>query len=168
MTYTSVATSKSLIEQYLPAYGQPRKRMPVWDEGQKMFICDEHESAKGFRYYCGARFCNNLAVIEKVGLYHNWTYIDSIELYAFNGQKMELIQKRDYEKKIRSEAFVREETEEMLKDYLRGVSKVRGLVVSAETLNANARGMVEDCYKSFLDRDYALPMQMILRQIEEK
>ena len=45
-----------------------------------MFLCEEYESASGNRYYKGVRFCDRIVVVEKVGLYHNWTYIDGIEV----------------------------------------------------------------------------------------
>ena len=92
------AINKSLFDGILPSFGSPRIQIPVWDNSQKMFICNEYESANGHRYYCGIRFCDRIVIVERVGLYHSWTYIDSIELYAFNGQKMELIQKRDLQR----------------------------------------------------------------------
>jgi hypothetical protein len=79
--------NKSLFDSILPTYGTPRVNIPTWDDSQKMFICSQYESANGHRYYLGIRFCDRIVIVEKVGLYHSWTYIDGIELYAFNGQK---------------------------------------------------------------------------------
>ena len=107
MATLSKAINKNLFDSILPSLGNPRVHIPVWDDSQKMFICDEYESSNGHRYYLGIRFCDRIVIVEKVGLYHSWTYIDSIELYAFNGQKMELIQKRDYDKVFRNEDFIR-------------------------------------------------------------
>ena len=117
MATLTKAINKNLFDSILPSFGNPRVHIPVWDDSQKMFICDEFESNGGHRYYRGIRFCDRIVIMEKVGLYHSWTYIDSIELYAFNGQKMELIQKRDYDKVFRSEGFIRQESEQMVKDY---------------------------------------------------
>ena len=97
MASLTKAINKSLFDDILPSYGTPRINILVWDDSQKMFICDEYESENGHRYYRGIRFCDRIVILEKVGLYHSWTYIDSIELYAFNGQQIELIQKRDYD-----------------------------------------------------------------------
>ena len=47
-----------------------------------MFFCEEYESGNGHRYYKGVRFCDRIVIVEKVGLYHTWTYIDGIEVYA--------------------------------------------------------------------------------------
>ena len=133
-----------------------------------MFICEEHENIKGNRYYCGVRFCDRIAIVEKVGLYHNWTYIDAIELYAFNGQRMELIQKRDYEKVFRNEAFVRQESEQMVKDFLTGVMKTQRVCLPAEQIVEQAKTLVNECYKSFLDPDFNTRLTQILPKLEQR
>ena len=94
MASLTKAINKDLFDSILPTFGNQRVHIPVWDEGQKMFLCEEYESASGNRYYKGVRFCDRIVVVEKVGLYHNWTYIDGIEVYAFNGTRLELVQKR--------------------------------------------------------------------------
>ena len=166
-TFTT-AMSNNLMEQLLPAYGQPRKRMPIWDEGQRMFLFDQHESTAGHLYYKGVRFGENVAIVEYVSQYYNCTYLNSLELYAYSGNRVELVQKRIYEKTFRNEAFIRSEAEGMVKDYLRGMAKIQKCVIPEEYLETNVRNMVENCSKSFLDRDYALPMQLIARQLEGK
>ena len=77
MATLTKAINKSLFDSILPTYGSPRVHFPTWDNSQKMFICDEYESNKGHRHYIGIRFCDRIVIVEKVGLYHSWTYIDS-------------------------------------------------------------------------------------------
>ena len=166
MATLAKAISKNLFDSILPTYGNPRVHIPTWDNSQKMFICDEYESARGYRYYRGIRFCDRIVILEKVGLYHSWTYIDSIELYAFNGQKMELIQKRDYDKVFRNEAFIRQESEQMVKEYLMGVVKVQRTCVPAEQIAIQAQELVSGCYKSFLDPDFNTRLTQILPKLE--
>ena len=168
MATLAKAISKNLFDSVLPTYGSPRVHIPAWDNGQKMFILDEYESANGNRYYRGIRFCDRVVIVEKVGLYHNWTYIDGIELYAFNGKKIELIQKRDYDKVYRKEEFIRAESETMVKDYLSGVLKARHTSVPAEEITNQAKSLIEGCYKSFLDIDFNTRLTQIIPAIEQK
>ena len=168
MATLTKAINKSLFDSILPTYGNPRAHVPVWDEGQKMFIFDEFENANGNRYYRGIRFCDRVVVVEKVGLYHNWTYIDGIELYAFNGQKMELVQKRDYDKVFRNEAFIRQESEQMVKDYLTGVMKSQHISISSEQIAEQASELINGCYKSFLDPDFNTRLTQILPKLEQR
>ncbi len=168
MATLTKAISKNLFDSILPPFGSPRVQVPVWDNGQKMFIFDEYESANGNRYYRGIRFCERVVIVEKVGLYHNWTYIDGIELYAFNGKRVELIQKRDYDKVHRNEAFVRMESEAMVKDFLAGILKAQRTSVPADQLKSQAKELIDGCYKSFLDSDFNTRLTQILPAIEQR
>ena len=51
MATLSKAINKNLFDSILPSFGNPRVHIPVWDDSQKMFICDEFESNGGHRYY---------------------------------------------------------------------------------------------------------------------
>ena len=168
MATLTKAINKNLFDNILPMFGNPRAHIPTWDEEQKMFICDQHESTSGNRYTIGVRFCDRIVIVEKVGLYHSWTYIDGIELYAFNGQKMELIQKRDYDKVFRNEAFIRQESEQMVNDFLTGVMKMQRTCMPAEQIAIQAHDLVEGCYKSFLAPDFNTRLTQILPKLEQR
>jgi len=167
MATLTKAINKNLFDNILPSFDNPRVHIPVWDESQRMFICAEHESNSGHRYYIGIRFCDRIVVIEKVGLYHSWTYIDSIEIFAFNGHKLELIQKRDYDKVFRNETFIRKESEQMVKDYLTGVMKTQRICIPAEQIEAQATELISGCYKSFLTPDFNTRLTQILPKLEQ-
>ena len=168
MASLTKAINKNLFDKILPTFGNPRVQIPVWDEGQKMFLCGDYESASGHRYYMGVRFCDRIVIVEKVGLFHNWTYIDSIEVYAFNGTKLVLVQKRDYEKTFRSEEFIRQESVTMVRDFIEGVVKTQGSSMAKDEIEIQAKSIVEGCYKSFLDSDFNTRLTKILPQIEQK
>ena len=168
MATLTKAINKNLFDSILPTFGNPRVQMPVWDDSQKMFIFDEYESGSGNHYYRGIRFCDRIVIMEKVGLYHSWTYIDGIELYAFNGQKMELIQKRDYDKVFRNEEFIRQESEQMVKDYLTDVMKTQRVCIPAEEIASQAVALISGCYKSFLDPDFNTRLTQIIPKLEQR
>lgn len=168
MANLTKAINKDLFDSILPTFGSPRVYMPVWDEGQKMFLCEDYETANGHRYYKGVRFCDRIVIVEKVGLFHTWTYIDGIEIYAFNGTRLELIQKKDYEKVFRNEAFIRKELEAMVCNYFRGVLKAQKSSMPQTDLEEKAKSIVECCYKSYLDTDFNTRLTQIIPQIELK
>lgn len=164
------AMSQNLFDKFLPAFGDntPRPHIPVWDNSQRMFICDEYESAAGNRQYAGVRFCNNLAVVERVGLYHNCTYINHLEIYAFDNGHARLIQRCTYDKVFRSEAFIRAESQRMVQDYLNGMFKAEGTTVPVSQVEAHAKELVDGCYKSFLDEDFNERLIQILPALEQE
>ena len=51
MASLTKAINKDMIDKTRPTFGNPRVHVPVWDEGQKMFLCEEYESGNGLRYY---------------------------------------------------------------------------------------------------------------------
>lgn len=159
------ALTKDLFDSILPTYGTPRKQIPVWNEGQKMFLLGNYESEKGNYYYEGIRFCNKIVIKEKVGLCHTWTYIDSLEIYAFNGTNLELVQKRDYQKTFRTEEFIRKESEQMICDFLAGYLKSQANPIKEEVIRKEAQSIVEGSFKSFLDPDFNKHLTRILPQL---
>lgn len=168
MATLAKAISKDLFDNILPTFGSPSVHIPTWDNSQKMFICDEYESANGNRYYRGIRFCNRIVIVEKVGLYHNWTYIDGIELYAFNGKKLKLIQKQDYDKVFRNESFIRSESERLVREFLSGILKAQRTSIPKEEIERQAKELIDGCYKSFLDSDFNTRLTQILPAIEQR
>lgn len=168
MASLTKAINKDLFDKILPTFGNERVHVPVWDEGQKMFLCEEYETMNGHRYYKGVRFCDRIVVVEKVGLFNSWTYIDGIEIYAFNGKKLELVQKRDYDKMFRNEEFIRQESIIMVRNFFEGVLKAQRSSMPKEQLEEYAQRIVDGCYKSFLDSDFNTRLTQILPQIEHK
>lgn len=162
------AIANNVFDSMLPPFGGHSNLGPVWDDGQKMFIFDDHTSASGNHYYRGVRFCDRLAIVEKVGLYHTWTYIDSIEVYVFEGNKVRLVQKRDYTKQFRDNDFVRAESEQMVRSYLSGMVKMQGARVQEAQVEAHAKQLVSDCYKSFLDDNYNERLLEVVSVVQKK
>lgn len=154
--------SNSLFDSMLPTYGNPRNNLPVWDDSQKMFISSEYESASGNRYYKGLRFCDQLVIVETVGLYHTWAYIDGVEIYTFDGQKLKLIGKRQYNKVFYDSSFIKAETEDMVGDYLRAQIKLQNKTVSSVKIEEEAKKVVAKSYVSFLSDDFDTRMQPLL------
>lgn len=157
------AINQNFLDSVLPSYGNARKANTLnYDNSQKMFIVDEYESSSGHRYYRGVRFCDRVAFVETVGLYHNWTYIDSLEMYVFNGEQAVLVQKKDYDKVFRKETSVKTDSESMLRDYLAGQAKMSGTVIPTEQLTEHAHQLVEGSFTSFLSKDFEIRLTRIL------
>ena len=85
-----------------------------------------------------------------------------------NVQKMELIQKRDYDKVFRNEAFIRQESELMVKEFLTGVMKTQRICTPAEQIAEQAQVLISGCYKSFLDPDFNTRLTQILPKLEQR
>lgn len=160
--------SNSLFDQMLPAFGTPGNNLPVWNEGQKMFISSEYESSAGNRYYKGLRFCEQLAIVETWGTYHTWTYINSVEIYTFDGNKPKLVGKKTFDKVFYNTDFIKAQTEQMVQEYMKGQIKIQKVNLPAVRIAEQAKLIVDRSYKSFLDADYTPRVQMMLPVLTEE
>lgn len=154
--------SNTVFDNILPVFGELARRLPVWNEGQKMFIADEYESAAGHRYYKGIRFCENLAIVEMVGDYHSFTYIDGVEIYGFDGKERRLIGKRQYDKHFYNQDFIKQEAKEMVEQYIRSQMKIGSVNIADASVKAKADEMVERSYTSLLDDNYLPRIRQML------
>ncbi len=145
--------SKDPIDSILPPYGQLRVKTPIWDEHQHMFITDQYTSAAGHTYYLGVRFCDRFITILHIGLYFNWTYINEVETYAFDGKERKLIGKAKLDQ-FYDENLVRSTTENLLSNYIESQLKITGAPVDKEQLEGQVKEMVAKSYFSLLDDSY--------------
>ena len=56
----------------------------------------------------------------------------------------------------------------MVRDFIEGVVKTQGGSMAKDEIEAQAKSIVEGCYKSFLDSDFNTRLTKILPQIEQK
>lgn len=159
---TLTVNTSTFIDSILPTFGTPRCNLPVWNEGDKMYISDEYESEAGNRYYKGLRFSNRLAIVEKVGLFHNWKYIDSIEVYTFDYNKRVLIGSHTFDKVFYDQALIQTMVKQMVSDYFESQMKLNKLPVKKDDLSLKAQKIVDETYASLLSDDYNVRFQQLL------
>ena len=142
--------SNNLFDSILPTYGNPRVKTPIWNESQRMFITDQYTSAGGNTYYLGVRFTDRFVTILHIGLYHNWTYINEVEVYAFDGNERKLIGKTSIDQYY-DEEKIRSTTKELLHDYILGQIKLNGGNINYKQLESHVNELVQKSYFSLLE-----------------
>lgn len=163
----NIQNTSTVIDILLPTYGNPSINLPVWNESQKMFITSEYESAAGNRYYIGIRPSKKVAIIEKVGLYHSFSYIDSLELFSYDNTNIKLLAKKNYDKVFYNSDFIKNESLTMLIDYFRSCLKIQGTYLPTHRIEEESKKIIEQSYESFLSDDYQLNIRMLLLIIEK-
>ena len=154
--------TNNVFDSILPTIGNPRVKLPIWNEGDKMFLSSEYESASGHRYYQGLRFTDRVAVVETFGHYHTWKYIDCIDVYAFDGNNKVLIGTRKFDKTFYDQKLIKKETEKILQEYFKGQMKLQHISVSEEQVKMEAKRHIEASYTSFLSDSYNPRLQGLL------
>lgn len=158
-TSNNNATANNIIANLMPTFGQTstmaNDKMPVWNEGQHMFICDQRTGQTGNLYYKGLRFCKSMAIVESVGTFKSVTYINAIEVYALKGKEHKLIGKLEYPKQRYDATFIRGEVMTIVINYLLEYQRTMGVMVGDAAARANH--LVDSCCMSPLD-DAHLPI----------
>lgn len=142
--------TSNILDSILPTYGNQRVKTPIWDEHQHMFMTDQYTSASGNTYYKGVRFSDRFATVLHIGLYHNWTYINEVELYVFDGTNHLLVSKTRIDK-FYDEDLVRNTTEDMLYSYVEGQMKLNGCQIDSKSLEVQIKTIVGKSYHSIID-----------------
>ena len=75
-------------------------------------------------------------------LYHNWTYINEVETYAFDGQDRVLVGKTKIDQ-FYDENIVRSTTENLLSTYIEAQMKLNGTSIDKEQLNVHEERIKE-------------------------
>lgn len=147
---TTIRTSSNPLENLLPKYGDPRANTPIWNESQQMFITEQYTSAQGNTYYLGVRFSDRFVTILHVGLYHSWTYINDVDVYAFDGTERVLIGKTKLDQ-FYDEGLIRTTVENMIRDYLSSQLKLNGTAMTDASLDTQVKELVQGSYRSMND-----------------
>ena len=125
----------------------------TYNAAKNVFLTLGYTSAAGNMYYKAVRLSNRLVVYYELGQGYAYTFLNGIKLFAFDGQKAQLIAQKywggcDY--RIFSEQFAKEQSILMLKSFLEGQLKIQGARVSDQELISFARGMIEETQRKQL------------------
>ena len=141
-------TTNSFIDRILPTFGNTRENIPIYCDSQKMFISSHYTSAAGNMYYKGLRFTDRLVMVEKVGLYKNFSYIDSIEVYTFNGEEKVLIGKMDYDKVFYNAEQIKEDTASIIANYIEDSARITGSLMDATRVKQQTAELLQQMYEN--------------------
>ena len=119
----------------------------TYNAAKNVFLSQGYTSAAGNMYYKAVRLSNRLVVYYELGQGYIHTFLNGIKLFAFDGQKAQLIAQKywggsDWRKF--DEHFAREQSILMLKGFLEGQMRLQGAHVSDQELTCFARSMVEE------------------------
>lgn len=119
----------------------------TYNAARNVFLTQGFTSVAGNMYYRAIRFSNRLVVYYDIGQGYARTFLNAIKLFAFDGQRVQLIAQKQWggsDWRDFSEYFAREQSVLMLKAFLEGQLKLQGVRVSDQELACFARSMVEE------------------------
>ncbi len=115
----------------------------TYNAQRNVYLTCGYTSAAGNTYYKAIRFSDRLAVYYDLGQGYAYTFLNGITLFAWNGDKADMIAKRMYNNCIFTENLATQLSVNMLKEYLAGQAKAMGASVSENELNSFSKTMIE-------------------------
>ena len=144
-------TTSSFLDKVLPTYGNQRENIPIFDSERNMFLSSTYTSESGNMYYRGIRFSERMVMVEYVVIYKNWSYIDKIELYAFNGTNRELIGCKEFGKEFYKQDEIKVSVSELALNYLKSQFSLSNGQASDETIQLLAEQTTEEMYNNQIE-----------------
>lgn len=147
----------SFLDAILPTFGNQRNAAPTYCSNQKMFISDMYTSAAGNSYYKGIRFSDRLIMVERIGLYHNWTYIDEVQIYGFDGTKPTLLSSHKFEKEFYNKELIREKANLIMANYISSQNILKtGNNGNENDIIVNATNLIDETYNNPIENIHRL------------
>lgn len=152
--FTSSLTSNVMTELF-PTIGTsvPSSNVPIWMPSMKIFKVSEYTSKAGHRYLKGLRFSDNLAVVFSFSFWNTWTYLNEIEVYRFNGNSLELADRRKCDKQFYEEDFLKNEVKEMVRGIVESSLLMNGQDSNAMVLESQIEELVEGTCRPLKEYD---------------
>ena len=147
MTNTSLAT---VAAKALPALSGESL---TYNAAKNVFLSQGYTSAAGNMYYKAIRLSNHLIVYYDIGQGYFHSFLNGISLYSYNGTSATLIAKKQwggYGYRIFNELSARDESIQMLKEYLSGQAKLMNQNIDERSLLEFARNMVNETQQKCL------------------
>lgn len=116
---------------------------------KNVYLTLGYTSAAGNSYFKAVRFSDRLAVHYDIGQGYCHTFLNGITLFAWDGQKAVIIGRKMWggcDWRCFSEQYAKEQTINMLKDYLNGQAKALGEYVDEQQLLSFSRQMVSEVH----------------------
>ena len=112
-----------------------------------------YTSAAGNTYYKAIRLSNRLVVYYDLGQGYAHTFLNGITLFAWNGNKANIIAKKSWGGSnwmSFSERYAKEQSVLMLKDYLASQAKALGNTVGEQALLEFSKSMIDETHQKRL------------------
>lgn len=125
----------------------------TYNPEKNVFLTLGYTSTAGNTYYKAIRLSNRLAVYYHIGEGYAHTFLNGITLFAWNGQKANIIAQKFWggcNYKYFNEQIAKEESIIMLKNYLAGQVKAMGNFIADSQLLAFSRSMIEETQQKML------------------
>lgn len=119
----------------------------TYNPEKNIYLTMGYTSQAGNTYFRAIRMSKRLAIFYDIGEGYFHTFLNGITLFCWDGQKAKIIAQKKWggaEWRCFSESFAKEQSINMLKDYIASQAKMLGTHIDDRTILDYSRNMVEE------------------------
>ena len=120
----------------------------TYNAGKNIFLTQGYTSQAGNTYYQGARFSDRIIITQQLGQGYCYTFLNGIRIFGFNGKEATLIAEKSFNCCIYCESYVKSESENLIKDFLKSQAAISGSMVDKQQLDTFAQSLVAETMKN--------------------
>lgn len=119
----------------------------TYNAEHNIFLSNSYTSAAGNTYYQGIRLSDRIIVKTSIGEGYVYTFLNGVQVYAYNGRDKVLIGSRCLSCCCYNEDTVRRLATDIVQEYVKGQAKLLGTSVPEKEIEQFSKVLVEDTYK---------------------
>ena len=120
----------------------------TFNAGKNIFLTQGYTSQAGNTYYQGVRFSDRIIITQQLGQGYCYTFLNGIRIFGFNGKEATLIAEKSFHCCVYSEYYVKSESEDMIKEFLKSQAAISGSLVDSQQLDTFAQSLVAETMKN--------------------
>jgi hypothetical protein len=120
----------------------------TFNAGKNIFLTQGYTSQAGNTYYQGVRFSDRIIITQQLGQGYCYTFLNGIRIFGFNGKEATLIAEKSFHCCVYSEYYVKSESEDMIKEFLKSQAAISGSMVDKQQLDTFAQSLVAETMKN--------------------
>ncbi len=120
----------------------------TFNAGKNIFLTHGYTSQAGNTYYQGVRFSDRIIITQQLGQGYCYTFLNGIRIFGFNGKEATLIAEKSFHCCVYSEYYVKSESEDMIKEFLKSQAAISGSMVDKQQLDTFAQSLVAETMKN--------------------
>lgn len=122
----------------------------TFNAGKNIFLSNGYTSQAGNTYYQGVRFSDRIIITQQLGQGYCYTFLNGIRIFGFNGKEATLIAEKSFHCCVYNESYVKSESENLIKEFLKSQAAMSGSVVENNQLDTFSQSLVAETMKNQL------------------
>jgi hypothetical protein len=115
----------------------------TYNAAKNVFLTHGYTSLAGNTYYQGIRFSDRIIITQQIGEGYFYTFLNGIRIFGFNGKEATLIAEKSYYCCVYNENFLKSESENLIREYLKSQAELMGGTINSDQLNDFTKELVE-------------------------